>query len=343
MSNTPPSPGVDPEIDSQAEDTTTDASAQPPKVNAEDYTAEELLEALTEEPKAKAPLQTQHADTSAQPKPADDVAEGKGQPSKKENLRLRFSALSPEQQAETAEAYRMVREGEAKDMLEAYQSLRGVQANPDVSAHSEADLEQDVSKTAPTSEIDTLTAQIADLRAKRKQAKVDYAVEEEEDLTTQIEDMTIQLAKAQAKAEAIAEFAQRNDAQTKKSWDQEYDAAVDELEAQYPDVIDDNSPFTRLLDAKIKAAKSDADARLRDPRFILQFADELAEEIKAFAPKPSGLKPSPPPSVPRPTGSAVAPSQNIGQRVSDQQAAAIFYDENTHAEDILNALFHKSR
>jgi len=176
------------------------------------------------------------------------------------------------------------------------------------------------------------------LRSQRKQARLDYDTEAEEDLTTQIEDLTLKIAKAEAKAEALAELSQRTEAQSRSQWNQEYETAVDELESKYPDVLDDNSTFTRFLDAKIKAAKTDSDPRLQDPRHVLVFADELATELKALAPKPSGIRPSPPPSAPRPTGSAVAPAQNTPQRVSDQQAAAMFYDERTSADDILAAL-----
>lgn len=336
--NIQPDPGAQPEQDTTFQPST-EASEQPQSVNADDYSAEQLLEALTGEPQAKAPLEKppEAEPPSAQPEPAKKAESKENAPAPKDSLRLRLSALSPEQQAETAEAYRMVRDGEAQDMLEAYQAIRGVSGQPDPTTHEEEapDLSrQQSTQDAPNDVVAELTGQLADLRAQRKQARLDYDTEAEEDLTTQIEDLTLKIAKA----EALAELSQRTEAQSRTQWNQEYETAVDELESKYPDVLDDNSAFTRFLDAKIKAAKADSDPRLNDPRHVLVFADELADEIKALAPKPSGIRPSPPPSAPRPTGSGVAPAQNTAQRVSDQQAAAIFYDDNTSPDDILAAL-----
>jgi len=365
MNTQEPVPGEQPEQDIPS--TTTEVSEQPPSVNPDDYSAEELLAALTGEPEAKAPLdklpeaapseqpepkkeeepeakapldKLPEAAPSEQPEPKKEEEPKENAPEKKETLRLRFSALSQDQQTETAEAYRMVRDGEASDMLEAIQALRGVPASPDPAKAEDAAAEIPQSQEdAPPTEAEVITAQIADLRVSRKQAKKDFDDDAEEDFTTQIEDLTLKLAKAEAKAEAQHEFSQRTEAQSRKQWVKEYESAVDELEGKYPDVLDDNSTFTRFLDAKIKAAKADSDPRMQDPRYIVGFAAELADEIKAMAPKPSGAKPSPPPSAPRPNGSAVAPSQNTAQRVSDQQAAAMFYDESTSADEILAALY----
>lgn len=336
MSTQTPALGVEPEQDTQS--ITTEASAQPQTFNADDYSADELLAAVTGEPQAKAPLDKlpEEAAPSAQPDAKKEAQPQENAPAKKDNLRLRFTALSPEHQAETAEAYRMVRDGEAQDMLAAYQAIRGVQGHSQQAAQDQeyapsAESQQD----APSAELDDLNSQLADLRSQRKQARADYDIDAEEEITTQIEDLSRKIAKA----EALAEINHITEAQTRSQWSQEYDSAVDELESKYPDVLDDNSPFTRFLDAKIKAAKADSDPRLQDPRYVLEFADELASEIRAMAPKPSGIRPSPPPSAPRPTGSTVAPAQNSAQRMSDQQAAAVFYDENTSADDILAAIY----
>lgn len=341
MNTQDPDPGAQPEQDTTLPQT--EASAEPQNVNYDEHSAEELLAALTGEPEAKAPLDKLPEEaTSAKPDATTEAESKENAPAKKENLRLRFSALSQDQQAETAEAYRMVRDGEASDMLEAYQALRGVeappeQAKPKANDAAATEIRQGQEDATPT-EVEELSGQLADLRAQRKQAKADYDQDAEEDFTTQIEDLTMKLAKAEAKAEAFHEFSQQNEAQARQQWSKEYETAVDELEGKYPDVLDDNSTFTRFLDAKIKAAKADSDPRLQDPKYIVAFADELAAELKGMAPKPSGQKPSPPPVAPRPNGSAVAPSQNTAQRVSDQQAAAMFYDESTSAEDILAAI-----
>lgn len=318
------------------------ASEQPQSVEIDDFSADQLLEAITGTPEAKAPNTETPPATKAseQPPAAETKPNEDATPPKKEAIRLRFSALPADQQQETAEAYRMVRDGEATDMLEAYQKIRGTSAAaPAATAPAkETPAAEKPAESEPPREIENLNAQLTELREQRKAAKKDFDSDLEEDLSAKIDDTIRQLAKAEAKAEALAEFSKKDEAKARTEWSKAYESAVDALEDQYSAVLDDNHPFTRLLDGKVAAAKASNDPRLAKPDYLLEFAKELTEELEQLAPQPSGVAPQSPPASPRPTGSAVAPAKTTPARMTDQQAAAVFYDQNTDPDDILAAI-----
>lgn len=340
MNTQVPAPGEQP---GQTNTPDNQASEQPQRVDVNDFSAEELLEVLTGSPEAKAPnTEAPPVSTaSEQPPAAGTTPNEDATPPKKEAIRLRFSALPADQQQETAEAYRMVRDGEATDMLEAYQKLRGTSAVAPAATTptaTEPPAAENTGETDPPSPVKELQTKLADLREQRKAAKRDFDTDLEDDLSNQIEDLTRQMAKAEAKAEAVAELSKKNEAQAREHWGEAYQAAVDVLEDTYPAVLDDSNPFTRLLDGKVAAAKASNDPRLAKPDYLLEFAKELTDELDQLAPKPSGVAPHSPPAAPRPTGSAVAPAKTTPARMTDQQAAAVFYDESTNPDDILAAL-----
>lgn len=343
MNTQVPAPGEQP---GQTNTPDNHASEQPQSVDVNDFSADQLLEAITGNPEVKAPnTETNPAPPASEQPPAEETKPNEdATPPKKEAIRLRFSALPADQQQETAEAYRMVRDGEATDMLEAYQKIRGTSASQPAATTSEAKetpaAEKQETNETP-SEVQSLQEQLADLREQRKAAKRDFDSDLEDDLSTKIEDMTLKLAKAEAKAEAMAEFSKKSEAEARQQWSKAYESAVDVLEEQYPAVLDDNNPFTRLLDGKVAAAQASNDPRLAKPDYLLEFAKELTDELEQLAPKPSGVAPQSPPNAPRPTGSAVAPAKTTPARMTDQQAASVFYDENTSPDDILAALTAK--
>lgn len=289
------------------------------------YSADDLLKAITGDSQAPQITNADPVNVSGhdQPptddgvKPPDDAA-NQEQQRKKEAIRLRLSALPPEQQQETAEAYGLVRDGKAVDLFEAFQQLRGNQpapaATPDNAANQDA-------APAPTAETTPSTVKILELkleetRAALKEAREMFDAEKEDQLEIEVQDLVRKLAKEELKEE----LQQQQSSKAEEQFQVEYDAAVDELETNFPDVLDDDSEFTQLLDEKLAAAKHRNDAKLSDPRFIL----ELAAQVDAILNKPSGRKPSPPPATPRPTGAQVAPTHNQAPRPSeDQMRAAI--------------------
>lgn len=294
------------------------ASEQPRDAqDMNEYSADELLQAITRAPDApSAPTDPTPPPASEQPPTSEETEEQQEQGKKEKSLRLRLSALPPDQQQETAEAYRLVSEGKAADLLEALQQLRGVAANP---APAKSD---DGTETPPPSTeqklpvIQELETKLDDLRAQRKQARDEFDSDVEDQLTAEIDKLTRQIAKEEIKAE----IQEKELTKAEEKFRSDYAVAIEELESAYPSVLDDDSEFTALLDEKLAAARYRNDPKLANPRYIL----ELAASVQNLLEKPSGAKPPNPPAVPRPTGAGVAPVHNQPPRpTEDQQRAAI--------------------
>lgn len=308
---------------------TVGAQPQPAELDMSSFSEEQLLAAITgdspppQEPSAATPVEhsdgSQTPDDGAQPEP---TPANHGQQGKNDSIRLRLSALPPDEQKEAAEAYRLVREGKAPDLFEAYKQLRGTkESDTDPNAQQQA-APQEAAKPAIISELET---QLSEARARLKDARETFDADAEDAIEAEIQTLVRKLAKEEIKAE----LEQQQNSNAAETFQAEYDAAVDELESTYPAVLDDNSEFTRLLDDKVNAARYRNDPKLSDPRYIL----ELAGEVDAILNKPSGRKPSPPPAVPRPNGAQVAPAHNQSPRPSeDQMRAAI---ASASPEDLL--------
>jgi len=288
------------------------------------YSADELLEAITRDPESSESATTSPASVQPPGQESEEQDQGK----KEKSLRLRLSALPPDQQHETAEAYRLVSEGKAADLLEALQQLRGVTAASSTPANAQDD---DGTDTPPDnvqskpSAIQELENQLEGLRSQRKLARDEFDSDLEDQLTVEIENLSRRIAKEEIKAETQ----QKGIEQAENQFRSEYSAAVEELESQYPDVLDDNSEFTALLDEKLAAARYRNDPKLANPRYIL----ELAQSVHALLDKPSGRRPSPPPAVPRPTGAGVAPVHNQPPRPTEDQLRAAI--NQASPEDLL--------
>jgi hypothetical protein len=295
-----------------------------------DYSADDLLATITRDKSTATPDTQQPPNAQGAQPDADDDADQNGtqQHGKQQAIRLRLSSLTPEQQAETAEAYALVRDGKATDLVEAFSQLRGTNTTPNADA-SNADQSQPSSPANdPVSELET---QIKELRAERRKAKEAFEDESESELTEQIENLTRKLAKEEMKAE----LALQQRAQHTNDFEAQYQDAVIDLEQSFPDVLDDNSEFTELLSSKMDAARYRNDPGLADPRFILQ----LADQVSALLNKPSGRTPTAPPNAPRATGGNVAPAHNPVPRPSeDQMRMAI---ENASPEELLQVLSKK--
>lgn len=304
---------------------TVGAQPQPAELDMSSFSADQLLAAITgdspppEETPTATPEGNLQNDNGEEP---ESTPANQGQQGKNDSIRLRLSALPPDEQKEAAEAYRLVREGKAPDLFEAYKQLRGTtESNPDPNAQQQA-APQEATKPAIVSELET---QLSEARARLKEARETFDADTEDEVEAEIQTLVRKLAKEEFKAE----MEQQQTSNAAETFQAEYDAAVDELESAYPAVLDDNSEFTQLLDEKLAAARYRNDPKLSDPRYIL----ELADQVEGILNKPSGKKPSPPPAVPRPNGAQVAPAHNQSPRPSeDQMRAAI---ASASPEDLL--------
>lgn len=334
MTTTDPTPSEQPEIESA---TVTPESEQPQTAaTIDDLSEDQLLELATGDfPETTVPpvASEQPPVQSAQPDEEQPPAAAE-EPESKIKGRISQRFLPPEQQLENAQAYSLVREGKATDLLDALQQLRGIAklpaaSQPAAEANPEAPAAQEPPAASPpaASTVTELEESLADLRAQREEAEANYEdPREKARIQNQIEDTIRKIARAEAEAERQQVAA--------GSYQAEYESAVDELEASYPETLDENSKFYELLDDKVTAAQARKDPALKDPRFILQFAAEINDLL---APKTPG-RPAPAPTVKaqRPTGAAVAPGHSQAPRpTQDQIKAAI---DAASPDDLLAAL-----
>ncbi len=311
------------------------ASAQQPTGDTpvSELSEDQLLELITadqpEAPSGNVPPQAQPASKKPPEAPAEETTpESPAKPPS----RLSVRALPADQQVEMARALEMVRNKEAGDVLEALQKVRGVPANPKAANQDpDPDHEQTppANQTPPpaqnTGEVVTIETQLADLRAQRKAAKAEFDTDLEEDLTIKIEDTLVALQEAKMR--------QTQEQAAQETYQSQYLAAVDELEAKYPDTLDDNSEFSTVLDDLMTAARVRKDPGLADPRFILTKAEQVA---KMLAPKTPGKAPTPPPPAPRPTGESVAPAHAGVNRPTPDQIQEMI--NNADPEELLAAI-----
>jgi hypothetical protein len=252
-------------------------------------------------------------------------------------------ALPAEQQLETAQAIDMVRKGEASDILEALQAIRGTGQAPPADPFEDGTPPAD-QQTAPpaqppapptSQDVTAIEAEIKELRAKRVAAKSEYDVDQEAALTEQIEDTIIRLNDAKM----AASLQNQQQAAANASYEQVYQSTVVELESRFPDVLNDDSAFTRILDDKVTAAQARQDPALSDPRYLLKFAEEVASMLGASptqpAAQPARSVPAPPAAPRRGTAADLAPASQTPRHSVDQVQAAF---DHADPETLLAAL-----
>lgn len=338
----------------------TPAGAQPQDAPAtpsfDNYSDTELLGALTGEPVDVAPTITPAADTqppadppaTQEPANDDETPAGSEPPAPADNKppsRLSVRSLQAEQQLELAQAIDMVRKGEASDPLEALQLIRGTtpqKAPSEAAPATQPPATEAAPANPPAQSKDTaaIQSEIDELRVQRAAAKKDFDADLEEELESKIEDALVRLT--EAKMHTILHTQQ--EATHAAAYEDRYQAAVAELETAFPDVLDEDSAMSRLLEDKVTAAIARKDPALQDPGYILKFAHEVADMIGAKpttaqqpAAAPAAPKvPAPPPAPRRGTAADLAPATPAASRYTDEQAQQIINQADPDA--ILAAL-----
>lgn len=247
----------------------------------------------------------------------------------KPRARLSVRALPENQQAQLAAAIDLVRKGEHPNIASAILSLSGVVAGEVATSNVQAiDLPQPAPPAAtPAPEVAEVQERLATLREQRKAAKLNYNVEEEIQLTEDIEAASIELFRAEQSA-ATRQVATRN-------YQSDFSAAVESVETKYPDSLDESTAFSRILDDKVAAARSRNDPALADPNYIIGFADEVAAMLgQAQAP---AAMPRPPARASRPVGSSLAPGHGASPRLTLQDARNLV--QTASIEDLKAALY----
>jgi hypothetical protein len=309
---------------------------QPSTIAFSERSADELLDLVTaieeeeQRPAAAKQAPTPEAQAKAETQAGEQPTETN--PAKAPG-RLSVRALPPDQQVEMAKALEMVRNKEATDPLDALLKIRGINPTPVGEGTAPTSEEQTPAPPTKPQAVAEIETKIAQLREDRTQAKtVDFDLDAEEQLTSQIEDALIELQEAKHKAKADARAAEE-EAARQAAHEEEYHKAVDDLERDYPDAADDDSKFSKALANAMDAAIHRKDARLSDPRFILT----LAKEVDDMLPKPpSGKRPSPPPANPKPNGQGLAPPHSSINRPTIDEAKATI--KSASADELLEAI-----
>lgn len=318
-------PGAEPadaNAAAEREERRTDGTPSDLLENTDDATIMEAFELLAsgelpdaipaEQPAAK---RTPEAPETEQPEPEAEEIETAPPASPEANRiprRLSTNGIDEQEAAKLADAAGMLRRKEVATLEEAFARL-GLKA-PTTEQQPESQAPPEVTAEPQTTpQVQTIKDQIASLRAERKQAKQDFDTDKEIELTERIEDLQVDLLRAEQSAKEAAQASQ--------SFQVQYEAACDAIEAKYPELSDDNSRMSRILDDRIVAAKARGDKALANPNFILAMADEVAADLGITAGKPQPTAPKPAPTKPaRPVGSTLAPGHQSAARVSEQEA-----------------------
>lgn len=242
--------------------------------------------------------------------------------------RVSLRSLPSDQQVQIAKALDLVRNGEATDMTDALLRVTGRTA-PAAVAPAEGTTETPPAAPAvegrpATRGVEEIKLSLKQLREERRSAIADYDREKESELTDRIEDLQLDLLRAEQAATVQADSA--------RSYQQSYATAVDEMEAEYEEALDDNSAFSLVLEGMIVSARGRNDPRLKDPTFIKGFAAEAADLLgiakkSAAAPSAPNAPATPAPARPsRPVGSGLAPGTQTAARPTPEQMSRMIHE-----------------
>jgi len=238
--------------------------------------------------------------------------------------RLSTRALEDADKRKLADALDLVRQGQAPDIATAILQLTP-QAEPAAPAETTpAAPPTPVQQTEAPPEIAEIKSKIASLREQRTKANEEYLAPEVDRLTNEIEELNLDLIRSESAARELQS--------RRQSYQSGYFAAVDAVEAMYPELNEEsevfNPDFSEMLTDRIEAAKSRRDPALADPNFIVAFAEKTAKALgiqKATDTKPAPRIPAPPkPTVVKPpVGSSVAPGHTPAARPTADQIQSL--------------------
>lgn len=240
-------------------------------------------------------------------------------------FRNRISArgVEPGEAQQAAAALDMLRTGKAATLAEAVTILTGGSTTQETTtpAATQESPAPATTQTAPpvSAKVSEIKDSIKALREERRAAKADYQTDLEVELTEKIEDAQLELLRA--------EQAQQVQAVADNSYNQQFAGAADAVEAMYPDLADEDSAMSRILDDRITAAQARQDPALRDPNFIKAFAAQVAQDlgIQSGSTTRQPLAPAPN-KASRPVGSGLAPGHQTVNRPTQEQLVRAIHD-----------------
>ncbi|MCW1885509.1 hypothetical protein OKA04_12285 [Luteolibacter flavescens] len=271
------------------------------------------------EPAAPAEAEPEAAPAAAAEAEAEPEQAPTADPEKNFRRRLSLNGVDPDAAQQTAAAVELIRQGKATDIFEAVALLKGNTADPSNAAPVE-DQQPTPQLEATPSKVSEIQSRIEDLREQRDQADDDFDRAQVRKLTREIESLGLDLVRAEY-AEKEAAVTAKDQAAAASVYSQRFEAAVEEVEAAYPEqTADDNSAFNRILDDRVTAARSKGDPRLKDPNYIKAMADEVASDLGITKGAPAKPPATPAPAKPsRPVGSNLAPGHQTTVRPTKEQ------------------------
>jgi hypothetical protein len=321
MSDTNTAPGEQPAQPDTIPAAGEQPAAQDPAATLESLDQQQLGDLLFGEKKEPAEPAATAPEEAPAPKPdtgAQPPVENPPAASEDSLRRLALGGVPLSERQQLAEVTRMIRSGEAATQIEALQKmgvLNLAESAPPTGEQPDEDAPPAATPAvqAPNG-VSTIETTIAELRAQRKQAKADFDADEEDRLTTAIEDQLGLLAEAR-----IRSVSQQAEAST---YQEKYISAVDQMEERFPWAVDPESREYKALDDKITAARVRNDAALQDPNFILSFASEIAQLVAPQAPTPP---PKPPATPSRVIGAGVAPGHSDAHVPTPEEARQLMH------------------
>lgn len=233
--------------------------------------------------------------------------------------RVSVRALPDDQQVLVARAVEMVRKGEAPDILTAAAMLGGSKQDQGADTQgAETEGQQQEQAAAQPDPINSIQERLTSLREQRKAAILEYDGEKQAELTDSIEETIAELSEAKAQARLNERDAQAQ-AQT---YQQQYQKSVEEIEALYPDLEDDDSAFSRVFDGMIASGRARNPQAYGDAAELRDLADEVAGILNQRPARTNQTR-TPLPAQPRPSvpnGSAVAPGHTQASRITSDEA-----------------------
>ena len=289
-----------------------------------------LMEMLENEVNPATPQPAVKPAPPAGEQPPGDDGDPNDAGTNKPRARLSVRALPEAQQTRLAAAIDLVRKGESPDIEAAFLSLSGAAAQvvpSDPGAAADAAPVTPPAAAMPAPEVAEIQDRLTDLRAQRLQMALEYNKPEEIRLTEEIEAANMDLFRAEQSAATRQVIA--------RDYQSGFVVAVEAVEAKYPECLDDSTPFSRILDDKVAAAKARNDPALANPNYLIGFADEVAEMLGQQA-APAAM-PRPPARASRPVGSSLAPGQGLSRSMTLQDARNLV--QSASIEDLQAALY----
>lgn len=273
---------------------------------------------LPVDPQQPAPNEGAQGEPQAGEQPAETIQPEPSEDSTPKALnRISVRGIPADQAAQMAAAAQAVKTGLVPDIASYFRQISGETA---AAAEPTAVAEPTPQPEAPAPQMAELDAEIARLSAELDDGAENYNLTptQQNELNRKIMDLKVE------KRFSVIE-AKNQQAQV-ATYQQAHEKAVDAVETKYGALLDDaGSPFGKFLSMAVTSAHATNDPALKDPAFIVAFADQIATDLglngthAASVAAPAKPPTGPPARASRPVGSTLAPGHSQAPRYTPDQ------------------------